>query len=147
MAPGAGLTKDGENGRGLSSRWYPETLQNRIKTLRYLVGKVTFAQGDALDAIEQAPIGASLFIDPPYTAAGKRAGSRLYVHNDIDHERLFELVAEHQGPALMTYDDTSEIRQMADRFGFFVGDIAMKSTHHAVMRELTIFKISQVYAS
>ncbi|MGH9451243.1 MAG: DNA adenine methylase, partial [Terriglobia bacterium] len=26
MAPGASLMKEGENGRGLASRWYPETL-------------------------------------------------------------------------------------------------------------------------
>jgi len=30
MAPGAGLAKAGENGKGLSSRWYPETLKKRI---------------------------------------------------------------------------------------------------------------------
>src|SRR2546429_844914 len=30
MAPGASLMKAGENGRGLHSRWYPETLARRI---------------------------------------------------------------------------------------------------------------------
>lgn len=28
MAPGAGLVKTGENGKGLHSRWYPQTLKN-----------------------------------------------------------------------------------------------------------------------
>lgn len=30
LAPGAGLMKVGENGRGMKSRWYPTTLQRRI---------------------------------------------------------------------------------------------------------------------
>ena len=30
MAPGVGLVKTGENGKGLASRWYPATLQKRI---------------------------------------------------------------------------------------------------------------------
>lgn len=30
LAPGASLMKNGENGRGLASRWYARTLQNRV---------------------------------------------------------------------------------------------------------------------
>lgn len=139
MAPGAGLVKTGEAGRGLSSRWYPETLAKRFAVIRTFRDRITFEQGDAFDAIA-AHDGATMFIDPPYTAAGKRAGSRLYTHNDLDHERLFDDVAKHAGPALLTYDDTPEVRELATRHGFQVGDVAMKSTHHAVMHELTIFK-------
>jgi DNA adenine methylase len=31
LAEGAGLIRTGENGRGLRSRWYPETLARRIR--------------------------------------------------------------------------------------------------------------------
>lgn len=139
MAAGAGLVKTGENGRGITSRWYPETLAKRLRALRTLRTVVSFTQGDAFEAIETFP-GATLFIDPPYTAAGKRAGSRLYTHNEIDHERLFDMVANNAGPALLTYDDTPEVRTMAELKGFSVGDVSMKSSHHVVMRELAIFK-------
>ena len=83
-----------------------------------------------------------MFVDPPYTAAGKRAGSRLYTHTTLDHEQLFADVARFAGPALLTYDDTPEVRELADRYNFQVGNVAMKSTHHAVMHELTIFKVT-----
>src|SRR5215216_2399360 len=33
MAPGAGLLKEGENGHGIASRWYPETLSRRIREI------------------------------------------------------------------------------------------------------------------
>lgn len=140
MAPGAGLVKDGENGRGLSSRWYAETLARRFSIIRGFRERITFQHGDALAAVQQSE-GATMFVDPPYTAgSGKRAGSRLYTHNEIDHERLFDLVAAHAGPALLTYDDDPDVRRMADSHGFRVGDVAMKSTHHVVMRELAILK-------
>lgn len=140
MAPGAGLVKSGENGRGLTSRWYADTLAKRIEAIRGFRHKVTFEHGDALEAIQQHT-GAAMFVDPPYTAgSGKRAGQRLYTHNELDHEELFRLVAEHAGPAMLTYDDDPDVRAMAAAHGFTVGDVAMKSTHHVVMRELAILK-------
>lgn len=139
MAPGAGLVKAGEAGRGLSSRWYPETLVKRFDAIRTFRDRITFEQGDAFKAIESYS-GATMFVDPPYTAAGKRAGSRLYTHTELDHEQLFADVANHAGPALLTYDDTPEVRELAALHGFQVGNVSMKSTHHAVMHELTIFK-------
>lgn len=139
MAPGAGLVKTGEAGRGLNSRWYPETLAKRFVAIRTFRDRITFKQGDAFEAIESYS-GATMFVDPPYTAAGKRAGSRLYTHADLNHEQLFADVARNGGPALLTYDDTPEVHELAARHGFQVGNVAMKSTHHAVMHELTIFK-------
>lgn len=139
MAPGAGLTKTGEAGRGLASRWYPETLVKRFGAIRTFRDRIVFEQADAFDAIDTYS-GATMFVDPPYTAGGKRAGTRLYTHNEIDHVNLFADVASNSGPALLTYDDQPEVRTLAKRHGFRVGNVAMKSTHHAVMRELTIFK-------
>ena len=57
MAPGAGLTKEGENGKGLSSRWYAETLVSRFATIRSFRDRITFEQGDAL-AHAAAAVGA-----------------------------------------------------------------------------------------
>ncbi|GAA1703863.1 DNA adenine methylase [Propioniferax innocua] len=140
MAPGAGLTKEGENGKGLSSRWYAETLVSRFAAIRSFRDRITFEHGDALEAVERYH-GATMFVDPPYTAgSGKRAGKRLYTHNEVDHEKLFDLVAAHAGPAMLTYDDDPDVRALAAAHGFRVGDVAMKSTHHVVMRELAILK-------
>lgn len=142
MAPGAGLVKNGENGRGLSSRWYPETLAKRIDALRLLKERIDFVEGDAFDALNQHADDpkCAMFIDPPYTAAGKRAGTRLYKHNDLDHEKLFHVVRDAAGPALLTYDNTSEVRELADQHGFLTATVPMKSSHHALMREMMIFK-------
>lgn len=137
MAPGAGLMKAGENGKGLASRWYPSTLIKRFRIIQGLRGRVTFTHGDAFAAIQSNP-GAAVFVDPPYTAAGKKAGARLYAHHQLDHGELFATVAEHSGPALMTYDDTPEVRDLADFYGFTISTVPMKSGHHAVMRELVL---------
>jgi DNA adenine methylase len=78
------------------------------------------------------------FIDPPYTVGGKSAGSRLYTHCDVDHERLFSLCKKIRGDFLMTYDNAEEVRVLAERHGFETKLVAMKNTHHAEMNELLI---------
>jgi len=45
-----------------------------------------------------------------------------------------------RGDFLMTYDDTEEVRSLAQQHGFDTLTIAMKSTHHAKMQELLIGK-------
>jgi len=41
---------------------------------------------------------------------------------------------------MMTYDDTSEIADLAKGFGFSLARIPMKNSHHAEMCELVITK-------
>ncbi len=40
---------------------------------------------------------ALFFIDPPYTAGGKKTGKRPYHHFELDHEQLFMLCPVNQG--------------------------------------------------
>ena len=142
MAAGAGLVKAGEAGKGLKSRWYPETLAKRIEVLLSLRDRIEFEQGDAFDVVKRFSNDPSafFFIDPPYTAGGKKAGSRLYTHNQIDHTALFELMAGVEGAVMMTYDDSPEVRELATRYGFRVEQVPMKNTHHAIIYELLILK-------
>jgi DNA adenine methylase len=140
LAPGAGRIKNGENGKGIKSRWYPDTLRKRILGIGKIRDRITFVDGDGMKVLEQ---NANLpdmayFIDPPYTADGKKAGTRLYTHFEIDHEKLFAIAETLKGDFLMTYDNTSGVKQMADRHGFVTNLVAMKNTHHAEMNELLI---------
>ncbi|MBX3740103.1 MAG: DNA adenine methylase [Akkermansiaceae bacterium] len=136
MAPGAGLVKAGENGRGLKSRWYPETLARRIREIYHLRNRLTFIEGDAFDLLHRLKNdkNAVFFIDPPYTIAAKR----LYTKWEIDHRQLFEGLQKCKGDFLMTYDNTPEISALAAEFNFESRPVAMKSTHHAKMTELLI---------
>ena len=140
LAPGAGKIKHGENGKGMKSRWYPETLAKRILNIGKIRERISFIEGDGLEVLQENACrsDAVFFIDPPYTAAGKKAGSRLYTHYELDHERLFSIVENLEGDFLMTYDNAPEIQAMADRRGFSTQPVAMKNTHHAEMRELLV---------
>jgi DNA adenine methylase len=140
LAEGAGVLKNGENGKGILSRWYPKTIARRIHNISQVADRIHFIHGDAFDVLAQYQNkpGAVFFIDPPYTAGGKRAGARLYNHCQIDHERLFKLCGALVGDFLMTYDKTEEVRMLADRHGFTTQPVAMKNTHHAEMNELLI---------
>ena len=141
MAPGAGLMKNGEGGKGIGSRWYPETLVKRFRVIREIRDRVTFVQNDAFDEIAAlSNTDSAIFVDPPYTAGGKKAGSRLYTHNEIDHSRLFELIYNSQGPAMLTYDDNPWVRQMAHEYDFLYATSIMQSAHLVKMHELVIVK-------
>ncbi len=140
LAPGSRPLKNGENGKGVLSRWYPGTLARRILNIRAIHDRITFIEGDGIDAISQSAkrSGVAFFIDPPYTASGKRAGTRLYRHFDLDHPKLFHLVGKVSGDFLMTYDDAPGVRDLAREQRFETELVAMKNTHHAKMSELLI---------
>ena len=72
------------------------------------------------------------------TAGGKRAGKRLYVHNEIDHPRLFRVLAESGVDFLMTYDRAPEVEAWVREYGFSAVQVVMKNTHHARVPELVI---------
>ena len=141
MAKGAGMIKNGEHGKGIASRWYPHTLAQRIRAIHQIRDRISFVWGDGFDVIKQYSnrSDVAFFVDPPYTAGrGKRAGARLYAYSEINHQELFALTSNVNGHFVMTYDDTPDIRRMAERFGFETRTIAMKNTHHAEMTELLI---------
>ena len=142
LAPGSGRIKYGEDGRGIRSRWYPETLARRIREISAMRDRITFIHGNGLDIIAgyaNRP-DAVFFIDPPYTAGteGKRAGRRLYMHNLLDHAALFSLVEQCRGDFLMTYDVEANVEMLANRHHFATRIVPMKNTHHARMMELLI---------
>lgn len=142
LAKGSGIIKSGENGKGVFSRWYPGTLARRIENINFILKKIKFVRTDGLSIIKKyAPCdNMAFFIDPPYTAGGKRAGARLYKYFDLNHEELFELCGTIRGNFVMTYDNAAEVIALSNRFKFDVRPIAMKNTHHAEMTELVIGK-------
>jgi DNA adenine methylase len=142
LAEGGGLLKHGENGRGIASRWYPSTLDRRIRTINAMKDRILFTQEDALEVIQKysGDKSVSYFVDPPYTAGknGKRAGKRLYRYSEIDHENLFQLMSEVKGDYLITYDNDPEVLELALINGMNTALIPMKNTHNATMNELII---------
>jgi DNA adenine methylase len=140
LAAGSAPIRFGEGGKGITSRWYAGTLARRIRELLHIRECVEIINGDGIAVIQQhaGDKRAAFFIDPPYTAAGKKAGQRLYTHHTLDHECLFQVTESVEGDFLMTYDAADDLIEMANRHGFQTRLVAMKNTHHAVMNELLI---------
>ena len=142
LAPGASLIRKGEAGKGLASRWYPETLVARLATIGECADRIEFHEGDGIEIMEGllddgAP-DARVFVDPPYTAGGKYAGARLYTHSELDHERLFRILASYRPDMLMTYDSSEEIVKLIIHHGFHAVRVKMMSAHHKQRVELVI---------
>jgi DNA adenine methylase len=140
LAAGAGFLKNGEAGKGILSRWYPATLAKRIRNIDLIREKLSIECRDAFEVLNEYKTkhDSVFFVDPPYTAGGKKAGSRLYKHFELDHEKLFSMCSELAGDFIMTYDNAPEVKELARKYGFQAKPIPMKNTHHAVMTELVI---------
>lgn len=140
LAPGSAPLKKGENGKGIASRWYADTLKKRILAINDIRSRLKFIEGDGIDEVRKNAHrrDAVFFVDPPYTAGGKRAGRRLYTHSELDHDELFKVMSAATGDFLMTYDDAEDVRELARRYGFDVELVAMQNTHLARMTELLI---------
>ncbi|MCR4648267.1 MAG: DNA adenine methylase [Lachnospiraceae bacterium] len=136
LAKGSGKIKTGEAGKGLSSRWYPETLAKRIVEANKLRDKIQFINEDAFKImkLKQNISNTYFFIDPPYTVAGKR----LYNLFDVNHRQIFEIVSKMKGHFLLTYDNTKEIRNLTNEFKLPYRTIPMQTTHLIKKEELLI---------
>ena len=140
LAPGASLSRAGESGKGLASRWYPDTIVSRLREIGQHADRIEFRETDGmrvLDELAGTP-GSAVFADPPYSAGGKRAGRRLYSHHQIDHPRLFQLLAETAPEFMLTYDHAPEIAALVCRHEFHAVQVTMKNTHHDRVGELVI---------
>jgi DNA adenine methylase len=142
LAEGSGFLKYGENGKGILSRWYPATLAKRLINLSHVAHRIDFRCDDGLKVIQEFKSRPDVvfFMDPPYTAGGKKAGKRLYKHYEIDHDRLFAICDSVRGDFLITYDNAEEVKSMARAHGFEMRLIPMTNRHHATMEELVIGK-------
>ncbi|MCG6553780.1 MAG: DNA adenine methylase [Candidatus Magnetominusculus sp. LBB02] len=140
IAAGSGFLKSGENGKGIASRWYPQTIAKRIRYIETFRQRITFIEGDGIQYMREMAHrqDVAYFIDPPYTAPGKRAGSRLYTFFEIDHEQLFDIALTLRADFMMTYDDAASVRKMADSRNFHIATVPMKGTHHNEVEELLV---------
>ena len=140
LAPGASLSRAGESGKGLASRWYPETIASRLREISAHAERIDFRETDGMRLLEKfaGTPGSVVFADPPYTAGGKRAGRRLYTHSEIDHPRLFQLLADAAPEFMLTYDHAPEIAALVRRHRFHAVQVTMKNTHHDRVGELVI---------
>lgn len=136
LADGASFINKGENGKGIASRWYPQTLRRRILAIDKIKEKIEFIPGDAFEVCEENSSRKDVvyFIDPPYLKAGRR----LYKYSIVDHEALFNLANRLKGEFLLSYDNVVEVRDLASCYRFVVQPVAMKNTHHAEKTELLI---------
>jgi len=98
LAPGAGIVKQGENGKGLLSRWYPETLRKRILDIGAIRGRIRFVldheelfrlagaiRGDFLMTYDDAEEVRAL-------AVRHRFETRLVAMNSTHHATMYELL-------------------------------------------------------
>jgi len=142
MAPGAGWLNRGENDHGISSRWYPKTLADRVTASNALRDKITFVQRDGLEVLKQFAkhSRAVAFVDPPYVVNGRGAGQRLYPYHDVDCDKLFKVVRTFVGPMVITYHRSVIVERLAYAAGLERHTVTVQTGHRKRKRELIFYK-------
>lgn len=92
------------------SRWTHSSI-NRIKTLEPALKDVRITCMDYKDVIRLKGDNVFLFLDPPYYGI-----KGLYSHETIDHEELAEELQRTSHKFMLTYNDTSEVRNFYKGF-------------------------------
>ena len=84
LAHGSSFCREGENGKGVLSRWYPETLSRRLTEIEQYADRITFMEGDGTRLLGHLLTGmgdqTAVFLDPPYTARGGKRGRASSLH-------------------------------------------------------------------
>lgn len=137
----AGLLRKGLKDRagaymGVRSKWNPIELERRVRSVYEMRNRIELLT-DAFDALEKYP-EAFAFIDPPYTASSKSAGHGLYRESELNHDRLFDILAARSGHWVATYDDCPEVRALADGRFLSVESVPMRTTRAIQKYELVI---------
>ena len=53
LAPGASLSRAGESGKGLASRWYPDTIVARLREISLHADRIDFRETDGMRLLEE----------------------------------------------------------------------------------------------
>jgi hypothetical protein len=95
LAARTGLLRRGERDRGLFSRWYPQTLADRIARIHAMRDRLRFIHGDCTALLQEHADRPDVlaFIDPPYAVDHHGPAHRLYRHYALDHRALLTVAA------------------------------------------------------
>lgn len=146
---GAGISRSGERGDGLSSRWYPTTLVKRIEHIHLIRRRISFKHGCGLEEIKKASDDNrnALFVDPPYSTLITSAGRRLYRHNEIDHAHLFALLAKGDARFLMTHENSGPVRALVSDCKMESAKLPVLTAQNKFSKELLIgVDLSKLYS-
>jgi DNA adenine methylase len=143
LAEGAGFLKSGERSKGVSSRWYPETLCKRITLLNSFSDRFQIVEGDALQALRRfnrRKTRAKIFVDPPYFKLQEKGVKPLYRYNHIDHKALFAGLSRTPHDFLLTYDVNDQITEYINEYSLSAKTVVMRTTHAVSKEEFLISK-------
>jgi len=142
MAPGAGVLNYGEAGKGIQSRWYPDTLAKRIEAIHAIRHKLKFVEDDGIKLLRKFSSTAqtAAFVDPPYVVGGRGAGLRLYRHHQVDYKELFKVIQDFCGPMIITYHRSEIVEREARNAGVDCHTVSMHTAHTISKRQLILYK-------
>ena len=120
--------------------WYPDTWRKRLLGIKQIAHQITFIEGDCLEYLSDLCTDTTaVFVDPPYSAVGgDQIGKKIYKHSNVDHAKIFQILADSNANFLMTYDMADEIVNLVHRYKFHAVQVKMRNNLHNSNSELVI---------
>ena len=141
LAEGAAAMNKGEKGKGIASRWYPDTLADRIMEISFHSPFIKLRHGDAIGdglltkLLDWYGDRGAVFLDPPYPDTGER----LYDHHEVDIGELFIFLGGRPNTHfLMTLPCTDDVLAYVKDFHFHAVRVPVKTGHHLMKDELVV---------
>ena len=110
----SGTTESGGFSNGAFEKRFTESSIERAKLLSTILPKTKITDFDYQKVIEAEGENVFIFLDPPYYSARKSAlyGKNGKLHTGFDHHRFAETMKSAKHKWLITYDDSSFIRDL-----------------------------------
>lgn len=128
--------------RDVAYRWCPEYMAANIRRAYAMRDRITVIPGDAFAEMAKhwKDPAVGVFADPPYSADPRSHGYELYKHHRLNHQKLFSMLRQWQGPWLMTQDNTPAVRRLAACYAFKTKRLSMWTCTNRKKHELVIWR-------
>jgi DNA adenine methylase len=112
----SGTVDSGGYSQQAFERRFTQSSIDRIRLLSTVLKDVYITHGDYENQLFQEGENVFIFLDPPYLepTKSKLYGKNGYLHTSFDHERFAENMKKCKHKWLITYDDSSVIRNLFD---------------------------------
>ena len=110
----SGTSESGGFSNAAYERRFTLSSIERVKRLSTILNDTTISNKDYQEVVEKEGDQVFLFLDPPYYSATKSAlyGKNGNLHKAFNHVRFAEILKKTKHKWLITYDDSSYIRQL-----------------------------------
>jgi DNA adenine methylase len=131
----------------IDARWCRQMVVENIRRVHAIRDRITIIEGDGLEVMRQYADDPNVgsFADPPYSADVTSKGHMLFPHHQLNHQKLFSMLARWHGPWLLTEDNSPMVRSLAASYRLSVKRVFMTTADNKKKEELILWRKRRLF--